>query len=123
LIERYGLDNLCNVCKAGPDWKDADCEKLRKRLSEWQRGRTLTESHKKAISLAGLKIGRKPSVDNLAKLRLAHRSDIFLGRHHTEESKLKMSLAAKKRKNPMLGRHHSEETKQKISVALKKKGP
>lgn len=40
------------------------------------------------------------------------------GTHRTEETRKKMSMAAKERKNhPMWGKHHSEETKRKMSEA------
>lgn len=45
------------------------------------------------------------------------------GRHHTEESRKKMSKSKKGhyfgKDNPMFGRHHTEETKRKISEAAK----
>jgi hypothetical protein len=48
------------------------------------------------------------------------------GKHHSEETKRKMSEKAKLRfsnpeNNPMYGRHHSEETKRKISETKKSK--
>lgn len=44
----------------------------------------------------------------------------FLGRHHTEEAKMKISKALKGN-TCALGKHHSEETKRKISNANKGK--
>ena len=44
----------------------------------------------------------------------------FYGKHHTEETKIKISELSKQRtkdKNHFYGRHHTEETKQKISKA------
>lgn len=43
------------------------------------------------------------------------------GRHHSEESKKKMSEAKKGKTTWINGRHHSEETKRKISLANKGK--
>jgi len=42
----------------------------------------------------------------------------FTGRHHSEETKLKMSLAQKGHPPYNLGSHHTEETKRKISATL-----
>lgn len=39
----------------------------------------------------------------------------MFGKHHSEESKRKMSESTKGEKNPMYGKHFSEETKRKIS--------
>lgn len=39
----------------------------------------------------------------------------FTGHHHSEESKLKTSLAISGSNNGMYGKHHSEETKKKMS--------
>lgn len=43
----------------------------------------------------------------------------FKGRHHTEETKRKISEAKKGKNNPNYGKHLSEETKRKISEANK----
>lgn len=45
----------------------------------------------------------------------------FYGKHHTEETKQKMSEAHEGIKNPMYGKHHTAETKRKISEANKGK--
>lgn len=45
------------------------------------------------------------------------------GKHHTEETKQKISESLKGRVCPMKGKHHSEETKQKMSEALKGRRP
>ena len=42
----------------------------------------------------------------------------FFGKHHSEETKLKIGEASKGNKN-MLGKHHTEETKRKMSEAKK----
>lgn len=46
-----------------------------------------------------------------------------LGYKHTDETKLKMSLARKGEKHPMYGKHHSEQTKKKLSEFYKGKLP
>ena len=43
----------------------------------------------------------------------------FFGKHHTEETKKKMSEVQKGENNPMYGKHHTEETKKKMSEAQK----
>ena len=40
-----------------------------------------------------------------------------LGRHHTEETKRKLSNARKGEGNPMYGKHPSEETRRKLSAS------
>ena len=51
----------------------------------------------------------------------AGENSVWYGRHHTEETKQKISNTLKEKKicvgenNPMFGKHHSEETKAKIS--------
>lgn len=41
------------------------------------------------------------------------------GKHHSEETKLKISEAMKGENHPFYGNHHSEESRQKISEAKK----
>jgi hypothetical protein len=41
------------------------------------------------------------------------------GKHHSEETKKKMSASLKGEKHPFYGKHHSEETKKKMSEAKK----
>ena len=48
-------------------------------------------------------------------------SKAFKGKHHTKETKKKMSEMKKHENNPMYGKQHSDETKKKISKALKGK--
>ena len=43
----------------------------------------------------------------------------FFGKHHTEETKKKMSEAQKGENNHMYGKHHTEETKKKMSETQK----
>jgi hypothetical protein len=44
----------------------------------------------------------------------------FLGKHHTMNAKLKISLATKGINNPMFGKKHTNKTKELISLALSK---
>ena len=41
----------------------------------------------------------------------------WYGKHHTDESRKKMSKAQKGEKNPMYGRTHTENTRNKIAIA------
>lgn len=43
------------------------------------------------------------------------------GRHHSEETKKKMSEALKGENHPLYGKHRSEETRKKISEAVKRR--
>jgi len=69
-----------------------------------------SEEHKRNISLA-------------LKGKLAGRNNPFYGKHHTLESRRKMSEARKGHPSSkgMLGKYHTEQTKRKISIALKGK--
>jgi group I intron endonuclease len=74
-----------------------------------------SEETRKKISEAGK--GRRCSEETREKHRNA-----MLGKKHTIESKKKMSDSAKNRRklfgeeNPFYGKHHSEETRKKISI-------
>lgn len=61
----------------------------------------------------------KMSDEHKEKIKMSH-----IGRKHTYESRMKMSISKKKlmslsKNNPMYGKHHSEETKLKISKIKK----
>jgi len=62
----------------------------------------------------------KRSEETKRKISLAAKGNQrWLGKKHTEESKKKISIYAKERirnKNPFYGRHHSNESKQKIRL-------
>lgn len=47
--------------------------------------------------------------------------DIRYGKHHSEDTKRKISDALQGKLNPRYGKHHSEETKRKMSETLKGK--
>ena len=84
---------------AGKTFSEEHKEKIgeaKKGISLWPEGRVFTEEHKSNIALS--KMGNTN----------------MLGKHHTEETKLQMSITRK-------GRVASDETKAKISVALKGK--
>jgi hypothetical protein len=53
LIKAYGRENLCNMTDGGEGmsgWRATD--ETKKKCSEWQIGRTLSDQHKKNISLS-----------------------------------------------------------------------
>ena len=50
-------------------------------------------------------------------------SETLKGKHHTEETKKKMSKSRKGKNHPMYGKHLTEETKEKISETRKGKKP
>lgn len=56
-------------------------------------------------------------------MRLHHKDENnpLYGKHHTEETRRKISEATKDENNPFYGKHHSEDTKRKISEATKGK--
>lgn len=63
-------------------------------------------------------IGYNISLGGNVNRTMVGENNPFFGKHHTEESKQKMSSNNKK---TMLGKHHTEETKQKISIGNKGK--
>lgn len=73
----------------------------RKHISEGKRGKAFTAEHRKKIS------------------EIQKGNSNFKGKHHSEETKLKLSIIAKNRAtNPMSGKHHSEDTKNKMRQKL-----
>lgn len=87
----------------------------------WNKGKQMSEEYR-AICRAthGGNIPWNKGLTNETDIRIAHYSQTKVGRHHTEEAKLK--IGEHSRKHPRrywLGKHRSEETKAKIS-AIKK---
>jgi hypothetical protein len=129
LIEHYGLENLCNIAKAGPGWSDMDCEKLRKVLSEQSK----LHAYKGGLATAHRLRSDKEFAEDFSAISSRSMKEkhalgkikyglSFVNKHHSERTKSILSEKAKQRTNPMLGRHHTEETRQKISKALKQNG-
>ena len=108
----------------------AHSEETKRKISEANKGRKLTEEQIKKLSNA-LK-GRVCSEERKKQISL-----MLSKRIHTEESKLRASLTHKRRfsesewslkftgdKNPFYGKKHTEETKNKISeLAKNRPGP
>lgn len=68
--------------------------------------------------------GQKMSAETCARMSATKKAMGFMppstkGRHHSEESKAKMSVAQSGSNNPQYGKHHSEETRAKMSLAQK----
>lgn len=111
-----------NKCKiAGSTYGIKLSEETRKKLSIANRGRKHTEEHKRKIGLAGL--GRVFSEEHKRKIGEANKIALTGRVHgpHSEEAIKKMSESQLGEKNHMYGKHHTEETKDKISLANKGK--
>lgn len=97
-------------------------EEIRRKISEKKKGRKLSKEHAKKISEA-LK-GRKFTDEWLRKIVKANtgkkRTFVYwLGKHHTEESKRKISNGMLGKKHPHKGHPQTEATRKKISEAHK----
>lgn len=83
-------------------------------------GRIVSEETREKIRIAST--GRILSEEGRKKLSESKKGNTYnLGKHHSEETKLKISLSNKDNKKCNLGRHLSDETKLKISKAHKGK--
>jgi len=88
----------------------------------WNKGIPNSPEARRKISMAlkgriGHRLGKKHSLESLAKMSRAHR-----GATHSEETRAKMSVAHKGNQYS-LGRRHTAETKAKMSVAHKGRAP
>ena len=87
-------------------------EETRKKISQAHKGKTVSEEHRKKLSQA--KTGEKhPLYGKRGKDTPRY------GKHHTEETRQKMSQAHKGENNPWYGKHLSEEHRLKIAQANK----
>ena len=112
-------------------WTEEDKKKLRDAMT----GRKFTEEHKQKLREAKLgktgelsnSWGRKWSEEDKKRLSISHlgQQSAMKGKHHTEESRRKMSISQRKRfavsDGPMKGKHHTEESKEKNRIAHLKK--
>ena len=106
-------------------------EEQKMNLSKKMSGRKFTEEHKQKLREAKLgkkgelsnSWGRKWSEEDRKKLSISHLGQIsaMKGKHHTEESREKMSKSQKERfktsVHPMKGKHHTEESKEKNRIS------
>ena len=75
----------------------------RRKIGETRRGKTYEEFY-----------GLEHAAEFQQKLTEAHK-----GKHHSEETRAKMSIMRSGKRHPMYGKHHTMETRRKISEALK----
>ena len=87
-------------------------DETRKKISEAHKGKKLSEEHKRKISENNRKywIGKHHSEETKQKMSKAKKN-------MSEETKRKMSEAKKGDKHPNYGKHHSNETRQKMREA------
>ena len=82
------------------------------------KGVSLSDEHREKISKSNK--GRKVSIETRQKI-----SNSLKGHYVSNETKQKMSIKSKGRllgkNHPMFGKHHTEETKRKISESLKRR--
>lgn len=78
-------------------------EESKRKMSERHTGKTLSEEHRKNLSLA-----------------FAKEKNPFYGKKHTDETLRKLSEMMSGEKAPNYGKHHTEESKRKISEAVSK---
>lgn len=88
----------------GGMFRDRLSEESKRKLSDFNKGKTLSEETKDKISKA-FKGEKHP----------------MYGKHHTQEARRKMSLSKSGRNHPNYGKHLSDETKLKISQKYKNK--
>jgi len=99
-----------------------------KGITAWNKGKNLSDEHKKNASKSFFKKGNVPwskgkrmSEEHILKLSDSHKGQIswIKGKHHTEVAKLKMSITRKRMLadgtliNHMLGKKHTEGTNRK----------
>lgn len=87
---------------------------IRKKISEGLKGRTISKETREKISKT--LTGRKLPIEVIEKLK--RRVPYMTGKKHSDEVKLKMSLAKKGKPHP-----HSKETCRKLSFSQKSKKP
>jgi hypothetical protein len=93
--------------------------KPKKKISDAEKGKHLSEETRKKISDA--KKGKHLSEETKKKMSEAKKGENHpsYGKHRSEETKRKLSDANKGKNHPNYGKHCSEETKKKISDANK----
>lgn len=134
---KSGLTRHVKSCKSNPDRVEHSnkgkpkSEEHKQKLSETHKGKKHSDETKQKISEAGKIAQNRPEVKQKISdagkkrfedpeerrkqsERLKGEKNPWYGKHHTEESKQKMSESLK-------GRRHTEETKQKLSKANKGK--
>ena len=102
-------------------------EETRRKISLALKGREFSPEHKKSISDSKKSKGIWSGDLNPKHINPPFGElNSFHGKHHSEETKMKISESRKKyvgENHSMYGKHHSEETKMKISESLKGRTP
>ncbi len=105
-------------------------EEHRKKISEVQKNKILTEETKLKMSLAAKKAWANPEI-RARKIAAQHNrgpiseetrnrmSEAKKGKKLSEEHKNKIGIASKGRVSWITGKHHTEDTKRKISIATR----
>ena len=128
LLKKYNIASnpYCYNCKNGAiGWTSEDMKgknnpmygrtlsaEHRRKMSQANKGRTLSAEHKKKISQA-ITGEKHPMYGRTGEKHPRY------GKHHTAESRRKMSQARTGEKHPMYGKHHTAYTRQKMSQAHK----
>ena len=109
----YNLKNSAIGSEKGknnPMYGKHHTDATRRKMSQASKGRALSDEHKQKISRA--KKGEKhPNYGKRGK------GTPMYGKHHTEETRQKLSQAKKGENNPMYGRTRTENTRNKIAIA------
>ena len=91
------------------NWGKPLAPETRTKLSIANSGRRLPEERR--VEMAVLQMGEKNSM-----FGKTGDQSVWYGKHHTIETKLKMSAAQRGENNPMYGKHHSQEACKKMSA-------
>lgn len=141
IVEGLSIQKIAILCQVSyiTIWKWLNKFDIQRRsISEANKGRILSEEHRKNIGFAkkGKKLppfteehlknmsiaftGRKYSKKHNKKISKRMKGNqIWLGKHHTKESIKKMSESKKGDKHPNWGKHHSKETIKIMKEAAK----
>lgn len=90
-------------CEPGGNKNKKLLDETKRKISEKEKGKKLSEWHKNRIS----KLNKEKYKDP--------KNHPMFGKKHSEESKKKISISLVGEKNPFFGKRHTEETKNKIS--------
>lgn len=94
-------------------------EETRKRMSIAQKGRAISQEHRSKLSIATLaNPSRMIGSDNPMFGKCGEQHPMF-NKHHTDETRLKMSVAKLGKPSPKKGLSMSEESRRKMSDAKK----
>lgn len=120
-IRKYGWDNFKHeILFVGLDKEEAE----RKEIELIAQCRSDEKAHGYNVEHGGNASGKmsEETKRKISKSLKGRHTDVapWLGKHHTAETKRKLSEMHKGSKNPMYGKHASEETRRKMSEAQKR---